>query len=380
MRLNGEWLHHPGTQAVFAALQSGGARVYFVGGCVRNALLGLPVEDIDLATTATPDRVTTLCTEAGLRVIPTGFDHGTVTVVSQGLSHEVTTFRQDMATDGRHAIVAFSDDIAKDAARRDFTMNALYATGEGTVIDPMHGLFDLQARRVRFVGDPAARIAEDYLRILRFFRFHAVYGDPAEGIDSEGLAACAANLAGLETLARERVGQEMRKLLSAADPAPAMASMAQAGVLLQILPGSDPRYLAPLVHLEAGARPRWLHRLAVLGGEDVADRLRLSRAEATDLARLRDAAGSSMTSAALGWKLGQDLATGALYARAALLEQDLPPNWAADVARGASAVFPVSANDLMPHLTGPALGARLNALEAQWLARDLRPSAQELLG
>ena len=238
MQISGDWLTNPATQAVCAALTGAGAQALFVGGCVRNALLGLPVADIDIATDAPPDRVITLCNAAGLRVVPTGIEHGTVTVLSGDIAHEVTTFRRDVTTDGRRATVAFATDITTDAARRDFTMNALYARPNGTVVDPLGGLPDLLARRVIFVGDATARIREDYLRILRFFRFHAWYADPNAGIDAEGLAACAALADGLRQLSRERVSAEMIKLLGAPDPAPAVAAMAQAGILARILPGA----------------------------------------------------------------------------------------------------------------------------------------------
>ena len=210
MKVVGAWLSAAPTQAVCAALADAGFAVLFVGGCVRNALLGLAVGDIDLATDATPETITMLAENAGFRVVPTGIDHGTVTVLAEGLAHEVTTFRSDIATDGRHATVVFSASVAEDAARRDFTMNALYATPQGDVIDPLGGLPDLLARVVRFVGDPAERIREDYLRILRFFRFYAVYGDSAQGLDADSLAACAAHADGIDTLSRERVGAEMR--------------------------------------------------------------------------------------------------------------------------------------------------------------------------
>ncbi len=379
MKLAGEWLHHPGTRAVFATLGTKGHQVLFVGGCVRNALMGRPVGDIDLATDAMPDEVGELCTIAGLKVVPTGIDHGTVTIISAGRPHEVTTFRRDVATDGRHAKVAFGSDLIIDAARRDFTMNALYAQADGTVVDPLGGLPDVIAGRVRFVGDPAARIAEDYLRILRFFRFHAVYGDPSEGLDAEGLAACAACSAGIETLSRERVGQEMRKLLAAPDPSPAVAAMAQAGVLARILPGADPRALAPFVHLQSDSDPDWLPRLAALGGENVEERLRLSRTEARDLGALRGAIGSAESPAVLGWRLGTNRASNAMLLRAAVLETPLPPGWPDDVRRGAAATFPIAAADLMPNLTGIALGERLKVLQTCWLASDLRASREDLL-
>ena len=379
MKVAGDWLDHPGTQALCAALEGGGHRALFVGGCVRNSLLGVPVGDVDIATDATPDVVAELAGAAGFKTVPTGIDHGTVTVVAQGHPHEVTTFRRDVETDGRRAVVAFSTRIEEDAARRDFTMNALYADRHGTVIDPLGGLPDLLARHVRFVGDPETRIREDYLRILRFFRFHAAHGDPDRGLDADGLAACAAFSAGLEGISRERIGAEMRKLLSARDPAPAVAAMAQAGVLRHVLPGAEPRYLAPLVYLEADCPPHWLRRLVVLGGEDAESALRLSRAEVRDLAALRVALSSSETPAALGWRLGAALATDAMLARAALFETPPPAGWQDQIARGAAASFPVTAADLMPGLEGAALGARLKQLEALWLASDLTASRDTLL-
>jgi poly(A) polymerase len=378
MRITGPWIDAPETQGVCAALTGAGAQALFVGGCVRNALLGAAVNDIDIATDAQPETVVRLCEAAGFRVVPTGIDHGTVTVVAKGVPHEVTTFRRDVETDGRRATVAFSTDVAEDAARRDFTMNALYAAPDGQVIDPLGGLPDLLARRLRFVGEPEQRIREDYLRILRFFRFHAWYGDPAQGIDADGLAACAVLAEGLETLSAERVGAEMRKLLAAPDPAPSVAAMAQAGILQRVLPGADPTALAPLVHLEAGIPPRWMRRLAVLGGEAVDDRWRLSRAESRDLALLLPAVREGGSAAVLGYRL-KALAADAILARAAMLGHPPGRGWQAEVARGAAAVMPVRPADLMPQYQGAELGARLKAIEARWLQSDLRLDRTALL-
>lgn len=379
MRLTGDWLTDPAAQSVCAAILAGGHQALFVGGCVRNGLLNMPVGDIDIATDATPDRVIALAKAAGLKSVPTGIDHGTVTLVADGKPHEVTTFRRDVATDGRRAVVAFSDRIEEDAARRDFTMNALYARPDGTLVDPLQGLPDLHARHVRFVGDPDSRIREDYLRILRFFRFTAWYGDPAQGMDADGLAACAAGIDGLHALSKERVGAEMRKLLSAPDPAPAVGSMAQAGILAALLPGTDPRSLAPLIHLEQGEPIRWLRRMAALGGPDPTDALRLSRSDSRDLAHLRAALEGIQTPAVLGHSLGPALAMDALLLRAALFEQPLPPTAKDDVARGAATPFPVTAADL-PALSGPALGQELKQLKNLWLSSDLRLTRSQLLG
>ena len=377
-RITGDWMATAGP--VCAMLDGAGHQALFVGGCVRNALMGVPVADVDIATDARPERVMELAQAAGLKAVPTGLEHGTITVIAEGVPHEVTTFRHDVETDGRRAVVAYTDDVAEDAARRDFTMNALYATAEGQVIDPLGGLPDLRARRLRFVGDPVARITEDYLRILRFFRFYAAYGDPAEGLDPEGLAACAAHADGIDRLSRERIGAEMRKLLATADPAPSVATMAQAGVLAHVLPGAEARWLSVLVHLEAGLPPRWLRRLAVLGGEDAVRDLRLSRVEAATLAALREAALNGMAPAEAGYRLGAEVGADAVLAHAALCETQPAPDWQADVARGAAAQFPVKAADLMPALQGAALGAGLKALEARWIASGFALSRDDLLG
>jgi poly(A) polymerase len=375
VKIGGAWLEAHGTQALCAALGMAGVRILFVGGCVRNALMGRAVGDLDLACDAPPGEVMALAEAAGFKAIPTGIEHGTVTVISGGVAHEITTFRRDVATDGRRAVVAWSTDIAEDAARRDFTMNALYATPAGEVLDPLGGMEDLLARRVRFVGEAARRIEEDALRILRFFRFHAAYGDPEAGIDAEGLAASADLAELVETLSRERVGHEMRKLLAAPDPAPALAAMQAAGVLGRILPGADPRFIAPLVHLEGERAPRWQRRLVVLGG---AGDLRLSRAEAAEIDRLRQAIGADLSPAGLGWRLGVVPAVDVVLARAAL-GLPAPEGWQAEVERGAQAQCPVSAADLMPGLSGRDLGARLKALEGLWLDSGLRLDRAALL-
>lgn len=379
MQLVGDWIKDSDLQAVLRILTAAGHQALLVGGCVRNGLLGLPVDDIDIATNARPERVIALATTAGLRVVPTGVDHGTVTIVAGGKPHEVTTFRRDVETDGRRAVVTFADTIDEDAARRDFTMNALYANADGVIIDPLGGLPDLLSRRLRFVGRPEDRIREDYLRILRFFRFYARYGDPTKGIDPEGLAACAANSDGIETLSRERVGHEMRKLLAAHDPAPSIAAMQAAGVLAQVLPGADARSLAPLVHLEQGTPGSAMRRLAAIGGEDPAGALRLSKDEAKHLLVLRDEIGTQSPAGELAYRYGADIAQDILFLRGATFGQALASNWKLAVAKGAAAKFPVSAADIADRFSGPAMGRRLRELEAKWIASDFELSRSQLI-
>ncbi|WP_050527061.1 CCA tRNA nucleotidyltransferase [Pseudorhodobacter aquimaris] len=374
MKVEGDWLHHAGTQALCHALEAEGYQALFVGGCVRNALLGAPVNDIDIATDALPQTVTNIAEKQGFNAVPTGIDHGTVTVIAKGLAHEVTTFRQDVETNGRHATVRFATEVAMDAARRDFTMNALYARSDGAVVDPLGGLPDLRARRVRFVGDATQRITEDYLRILRFFRFFAWYGDPLLGLDAEGLAACAANSAGIEKLSRERVGAEFCKLLSAPDPSLAVASMAQSGILAAALPGADARALPIAVHF--GLRS-WQGRLAVLGG--AVETLRLSRSDLAQITLIRKEVGNMRSPAELGYRFGADMAGVITLSRAAMLETPPPENWKAQVQLGAQAGLPISAADLMPAFQGAALGAQLRMLEDRWIASGFALTKADLL-
>lgn len=232
-----DWLKAKPLQALFAALNRDGGEARVVGGAVRNTLLGTKVSDIDLATTHLPQDTVRLAQEAGFKPVPTGIEHGTVTVVVQGHPFEVTTLRKDIETDGRHAKVAFGTDWKADAERRDFTINALYATVDGAVIDFVGGLADIETQTLRFIGDAEARIREDYLRILRFFRFFAWYGSGRP--ETDGLRASACLKDGLDQLSAERVWSELKKLLAAPDPSRALLWMRQAGVLTAILPESE---------------------------------------------------------------------------------------------------------------------------------------------
>lgn len=228
------WMRADETRAVMSALGARDGTARFVGGAVRNALLGRAVEDIDIATPLLPDEVVRRLGTAGIAAIPTGVEHGTVTAIVNGKAFEITTLRRDVSTDGRRATVAFSDDWAEDAWRRDFTINALYASEDGEIYDYTGGLDDLVSRRVRFIGDPVARIREDYLRILRLFRFHAWYGEGST--DAQALRAAMAERAGLKRLSGERIQKEMLGLLAAENPCPSLRTMAEAGILREIVP------------------------------------------------------------------------------------------------------------------------------------------------
>ncbi|WP_298935902.1 CCA tRNA nucleotidyltransferase [uncultured Ruegeria sp.] len=376
------WVSEQSTQKVCAALTAAGSQALFVGGCVRNALLGVPVRDIDIATDALPDQVVALAKDAGLKAIPTGIEHGTVTIVSHGIPHEITTFRRDVETDGRRAVVAFSDKVEEDAARRDFTMNAIYAQPDGAILDPLNGLPDLEKRHVRFIGTAAHRIREDYLRSLRYFRFHAWYGDPDAGFDPDALAAISKNLDGLALLSRERVGAELLKLLAAPDPAPSVAAMRSTGVLAQLLPGADDRALGPLIHLEqaSSTEPDPVRRLAAMVTSEDATTLRLSRSQLQRLTRMRDEAQSTTSVAELGYRYGDEGGLHETLLRCAFFEQPWTEDLRQALHSGASARFPIKAKDLIPEFSGPALGKKLAELEGRWIASGFTLTRKDLLG
>lgn len=283
------WFQDPSLGRVFALLNADGGEVRVVGGAVRNSLMGLAVADVDLATTLLPEAVIERAAASGIKAVPTGIDHGTVTLVIGGRPFEVTTLRTDVETDGRHAKVAFSMDWQSDAERRDLTINALYANAAGEVIDLVGGLDDIGKRNIRFIGSAATRIAEDYLRVLRFFRFFAWYGSGRP--DAEGLRASSAARSKLKTLSAERVWSELRKLLSAEDPGRALLWMRQVAVLTEILPETEKWGIDAIPALVATEQaldwvPDPLLRLASIIPPDVARldamaaRLKLSNAEA----------------------------------------------------------------------------------------------------
>jgi poly(A) polymerase/tRNA nucleotidyltransferase (CCA-adding enzyme) len=359
------FLDDPALRAVLRALPE--ARL--VGGSVRDALAGREVADVDLATPRPPEAVIAALRAAGLKSAPTGLRHGTVTAIAGHRGFEVTTLRRDLETDGRHAVVAYTDDWREDAARRDFTINAMSMTQAGAVFDYFDGVADLRAGRVRFVGEAARRIAEDYLRILRFFRFHARYGGGAA--DPAALAAIAAGVPGLVRLSAERVWSELKRILATPDPVASVSLMQRLGVLAVVLPeGAAPERLARLV--AAGAPAEALLRLAaLLTGEAaaLAERLKLSTAERDRLLALR--AGTAPPAAADDAALRRalaDLPKDALLGRVWLAGGDA--GLLARLAAMPRPVFPLRGRDLtaagVP--AGPELGALLRGLRAWWMA------------
>jgi tRNA nucleotidyltransferase/poly(A) polymerase len=390
-----EWLGEKHLQKLLATLSHDGEQARVAGGAVRNALLGQEVADVDVATTTLPEETMRRAQAAGFKPVPTGIEHGTVTVVAGGKPYEVTTLRADVETDGRHAKVSFGRDWKADAERRDFTINALYAEADGTVIDLVGGLADIAARRLRFIGEAEARIREDYLRILRFFRFFAWYGDGRP--DAEGLKACARLKDGLDRLSAERVWMELKKLLAAPDPSRALLWMRQAGVLSRVLPESE-KWGIDAVHglvktgQDLGWTPDALLRLEVVVPPDaarmkgLAERLKLSKSEANRLERwaLTEPVAAKTTEATLARALyrgdpqgiADRLRLALASARSRAAEDDKAMMEAGGLSRLLTfagkwerPVFPVKGADLaaLGVPAGPQLGALLKGLENDWI-------------
>lgn len=388
-----EILETAGLRSVFQAISNAGGEARIVGGAVRNALLGERVHDIDIATTLTPEKVVEAAGAAGLKTVATGIEHGTVTVISGSSGFEVTTLRHDVETDGRKAMVAFTDDWAADAARRDFTLNALYCSVEGEVFDPVGGIADLNTRVVRFVGDPHARIQEDYLRILRFFRFVSQYG--REEVDADGLAACKQLQDGLKRLSRERVGQETCKLLCGRRAGEVAVLMNEAGINRTLFAiDMDDELLASVIALAGslGLIPDYTTLLAAalpLSADEQCALLRLSNAQTRSLNDVQSAMPPSPAlrdnerkvvlyqSGAETWKRAVLLA----WARDGKVGDEdwawlyqLPDDWEIPI-------FPVTGSDILATGVepGPQVGETLKALEDWWIAGGFTVSREQLL-
>ncbi len=380
LNLKGQsWLESDRSKSVMAALEAEGGKdcARYVGGCVRNAILGAPVDDVDIATQLVPERTVAALKAAGIRVVPTGIDHGTVTAVLKGQPFEITTLRHDVETDGRHAVVSFTTDWAEDAARRDFRLNALYASADGTLHDPTGaGIDDALNGRIVFVGEPHQRIREDYLRILRFYRFQSWYGRGEP--DVAGSEACAALADGVKTLSAERVSKELLKLLAARDPKAAVAAMDQAGVLVALVPQADRTTFDAMVDATSDA----VLRLSALLPDDaqsvgaIAKALRLSNAQRDRLIAAVapfDAYMDDHSARIMIWQDGAEAFTDRTYrAQAAGADANRMQALRQLAVEWTVPSMPVGGRDLanMGIKAGPQTGLILKTFTASWLADD----------
>jgi len=388
-RLTADWLTAPATQTVIAALEAvrpDGAR--FVGGCVRNVLMGRPVDDIDIATQLRPEETLSALQAAQIKAVPTGIEHGTITAIVDGTPYEITSLRRDVETDGRRAVVAFTEDWAEDAERRDFRLNALYAAPNGDVFDPVGGGYDdALAGRVIFIGDADQRLREDYLRILRFFRFNAWYG---AGFDTEGLAACQRQREGLTKIARERNWKELKKLLAAPRPRVAVQAMGETGVLDIVLPehhGAEILHVLELTEQLTGVQPDAMLRVmallprSALAVQQTSESLRLSNDEAARLTmwaadNLPEPVGltSKDLRATLYWHGKQ-----AVVDRAMLAGADVRDLLAA-VRAWRRPDFPIRGDDALAiGLKGEEIGKALSRVARAWVDSDFYLEREALL-
>lgn len=378
MNVTGSWLTGSRVQALFNVIEGAGHQIYAVGGCVRDDLLGRPVADIDFATNTRPDTVSALIEEAGWAAIPTGIDHGTITAVIDHQPFEITTFRKDVATDGRRAVVEFADEIEEDARRRDFTINALYAGRDGEVFDPVGGLADIGARRVRFIGNATTRIAEDALRILRYFRFFASVSGADAAPDQEAMTAITASVSKIGGLSAERIGAETRKLLSVETIEPALRLMEQSGVLDAVVKDAN---VDGIDRLSAKDPDAWLVRFASLTADMAAARaLRFSRKDMQALRQIWTAGESTDDWPVRGFRFGAQAAEAAYRIAQAQVGAVAEPTVLDGIHTGAAQEFPIRAADLLPLFPeGPEIGAALAQLKEKWIASRFQLDRATLL-
>ena len=398
------WLQSPALIKVIDAIENAGGEIRVNGGAVRNTLMGIDVGDVDLSTTLLPAQTVKALEVASIRAIPTGFEHGTITAVSDHVPYEITTLREDIETDGRHAVVLFGTDWKRDAKRRDLTINALYCDRNGVIFDPLDGLADIQSRTVRFIGNAVDRIGEDYLRILRFFRFFAWYGEGRP--DGEGLKACAKLKSGLEKISVERIWAELQKLLAAPDPSRALLWMRTTGVLSLILPESEKWGIDLIPHLITAERqgewePDPVLRLEAMIRPDsesvtrLARRLRLSNTQGARLTSWSMAETPGETTSET--ELQQTLYAGNREAISDRLKLEIAGrianNTESDEVAGKLAkhlalvtewerpIFPVKGEDLLKrgYQAGPEIGKRLRELERTWIESGFKLDSDALL-
>ncbi len=382
---NLDWLKFESVKVIWQLLSSQGAQVYFVGGCVRDTIQGREIKDIDIATDALPSQVLKITQAAGLKALKTGYDHGSISVIINEERFEVTTFRSDLVTDGRHSKVAFSSNILDDARRRDFTMNAIYMNIEGDIFDPISGLNDLLNGYVRFIGHPEKRIHEDYLRVFRYFRFLSIYGEKQDSIDYAAVKACSDAIPFLKMLSHDRVWVETQKILLVDDPSIVLKIMHSCGVLDQILPDAKIERLQRLLKMESQFEFEFkeINRLAALNVMKVSSWVKnfpLKKEQRRWLDKLLVNLKDSSSLRVKGYKYKMNLAIAALAVFKSdsvvrLRDEDL-----IDIKHGALQQFPLGASDLLEFLPpSKKLGDELRRLKDIWFGSELEYDRDDLL-
>ena len=376
-----KWLRNPSAQKLSKLYKSFGYQVLFVGGCVRNTILKMPVTDIDLATDAQPEEIIKIAKENNIRFVPTGLAHGTITLIIDNKNYQITTFRTDFDHDGRYAKVEFTESLLLDASRRDLTINALYCNHVGEVIDPLNGLDDIKKQKIKFIGNPNERIKEDNLRILRFFRFQAIYGNKNFEIDSIALEACHNHKSKLAALSKERITSELRKILSAPNPLEVIIKMNETGVLNELFQKVSIDSLEAYLKTEEKFKINinWLGRLLSLQVTQEEESLKLTRCEFKFLKQTKSAIENQIHVLEFSYYNGVE--NGKIYSILQNFRHNiiLSKNLLNQINSLATKKFPITAKDLMPEIRGKKLGEALRSLEDRWIKSNFTLSKKELL-
>ena len=376
-----KWLRNPSAQKLSKLYKSFGYQVLFVGGCVRNTILKMPVTDIDLATDAQPEEIIKIAKENNIRFVPTGLAHGTITLIIDNKNYQITTFRTDFDHDGRYAKVEFTESLLLDASRRDLTINALYCNHVGEVIDPLNGLNDIKKQKIKFIGNPNERIKEDNLRILRFFRFQAIYGNKNLEIDSIALEACHNHKSKLAALSKERITSELRKILSAPNPLEVIIKMNETGVLNELFQNVSIDSLEAYLKTEEKFKINinWLGRLLSLQVTQEEESLKLTRCEFKFLKQTKSAIENQIHVLEFSYYNGVE--NGKIYSILQNFRHNiiLSKNLLNQINSLATKKFPITAKDLMPEIRGKKLGEALRSLEDRWIKSNFTLSKKELL-
>lgn len=376
-----KWLRNPSAQKLSKLYKNFGYQVLFVGGCVRNTILKMPVTDIDLATDAQPEEIIKIAKENNIRFVPTGLAHGTITLIIDNKNYQITTFRTDFDHDGRYAKVEFTESLLLDASRRDLTINALYCNHVGEVIDPLNGLDDIKKQKIKFIGNPNERIKEDNLRILRFFRFQAIYGNKNLEIDSIALEACHNHKSKLAALSKERITSELRKILSAPNPLEVIIKMNETGVLNELFQKVSIDSLEAYLKTEEKFKINinWLGRLLSLQVTQEEESLKLTRCEFKFLKQTKSAIENQIHVLEFSYYNGVE--NGKIYSILQNFRHNiiLSKNLLNQINSLATKKFPITAKDLMPEIRGKKLGEALRSLEDRWIKSNFTLSKKDLL-
>ena len=381
MQINSEWIKNKVTQNILKIFEGADHNAYLVGGCIRNSILNIPVTDIDISTDATPQQTVDLFNRENFKVAPTGFSHGTVTVISEGIPYQITTMRSDQNTDGRHADVVFSDDIKKDAERRDFTINALYADSTGKIINPIGGLEDFNPLAIKFIGDPNNRIQEDYLRILRFFRFHAQFSELVTQFDKVALDAIKKNQDGLKKLSKERIWSELKKILSTSNPARSLYKMSQLGILEIILENKNVHNIKRfnLIEKKMGLEPEPIRRLVAITENTENTFLNLSRKEEKKFSLLKGLLKKKHDPAELVYQFNREIAQSVLAIYTFYKGEKLKLSDIKKIEKACLFPCPITGAQISKYMDGAAVGIIIKEAQRAWIKSNFKSDEAKIL-